>query len=94
MAEPQTNQWRSLGNLFMWAAFILPIGCGFLGRPPVLSIAITAILFTTGYVFVRLPHIVGLYRSDGPKTSLMFLYIPIPYVALSTILYGVGWLFS
>ena len=67
MAEPHTHLFVPLGSLFVLAALVVSGALGLLGKPAVPSIAISKAIFTTGYVLVRLPQILGLFHADGPK---------------------------
>lgn len=94
MTEPHTHHFGPIGNLFILAAAVASGTLGFLEKPAGPGIAVGAMLFTVGYTIVRLPQIISLYRSKGPRASLVFLYLAIPNAAVASVFYGIGWLIS
>lgn len=89
-----THPLGPIGSLFQLAATVVSVALGFLGNHVLISIFIGGALFTIGYIFVRLPQMLGLYRRDGPKVLLAFVYLIIGNSVLSAILYGIGWSIS
>lgn len=89
-----THPLGPVGTVFQLAAVVVSGTLGIFGKPAFTSVLVGGVLFAVGYIFVRLPQMLALYHSDGPKVLLAFLYLIIGNSVLSAIFYGIGWLFS
>jgi len=89
-----THPLGPIGSVFQLVAVVVSGVLGFYGKPALISMFVGGLLFAVGYVFVRLPQMLGVYRNDGAKVLLAILYLIIGNSVLSAILYGIGWLVS
>ena len=90
----QTSPLGPLGNLFQLAAVVASGVLGIMSKPALFSFLVGGILFTLGYILVRLPHMLALYQRDGMKICLAFLYLLIGNSVLAAAIYAIGWVFS
>ena len=83
-----------LGNICYTIAAIVSVVLGIKAMPAIASILAGAAIFTVGYVFVRLPQVLGIFQRDGAKAFLMIFYVLVINSVVSGAFYGVGRLFS
>lgn len=79
-----------LGNLFQVIALIVSVALGLMSKPALISIFAGSLAFTIGYIFVRFPQMLGMYRTDGLRILLLFIYLLLGNSLLAAILYGIG----
>lgn len=79
-----------LGNILQLVAVILSVLLGFKEQPAVLSILICGFTLAIAWVFVRLPKVIGIWRSDGIKIGKLFLIQLVLSSAIAAVFYGIG----
>lgn len=84
-----------LGNLLQIVAVVLSTTLGYTGKPVMVAVLAGSLVFVIGYVFVRLPQLVGIYQREGAKIiPRLFLNLLLINGALAAALYGTGWVVS
>jgi hypothetical protein len=83
-----------VGTFFQIIAAIASAALGFIVWPALEGILTGSVLFTVGYIFVRLPQMLATYQRDGAKILLAFVYLLVGNCLLSGAFYGLGRLVS
>jgi hypothetical protein len=87
-----------IGNLLQLTAIVMAAMLGFKEVSALLSILICGAILVVAYVFIRLPQMIGFWRSEGAGIVKLFAIQLVLSSAVSAIFYGAGagaaWAFS
>ena len=80
-----------IGNILQFVAVVLSVTLGFREAPAFISIIICGLIFVVAYVFVRLPQMIGIWRSDGIKIGKLFLIQLVLSSGIAAVFYATGY---